>query len=43
MCIVGMNRCKGPGQGAEEQQQQQQEEEEVTGMVCQEVDLRDGQ
>lgn len=39
MCIVGMNRCKGPGQGAEEQQ----EEEEVTGMVCQEVDLRDGQ
>ncbi|XP_037328193.2 apoptosis inducing factor mitochondria associated 4 isoform X1 [Pungitius pungitius] len=36
---AGMNRCQEPGQGAEEQQQ----EEEVTGMVCQEVDLRDGQ
>ncbi|XP_049918551.1 apoptosis inducing factor mitochondria associated 4 [Epinephelus moara] len=32
-----MNQCREPGQGVE------QEEEEVTGMVCQEADLKDGQ
>uniref|UniRef100_A0A8C2X9R6 Apoptosis inducing factor mitochondria associated 4 n=1 Tax=Cyclopterus lumpus TaxID=8103 RepID=A0A8C2X9R6_CYCLU len=30
-----MNRCQEPGQG--------EEQEEVTGMVCQEADLKDGQ
>uniref|UniRef100_A0A8C2XEE3 Apoptosis inducing factor mitochondria associated 4 n=1 Tax=Cyclopterus lumpus TaxID=8103 RepID=A0A8C2XEE3_CYCLU len=33
--IAGMNRCQEPGQG--------EEQEEVTGMVCQEADLKDGQ
>nr|XP_033488081.1 apoptosis inducing factor mitochondria associated 4 [Epinephelus lanceolatus] len=33
-----MNQCREPGQGVE-----QEEEEEVTGMVCQEADLKDGQ